>query len=438
MSKTRGCTEYQSLSRRKLISSLSGLAPGWMPMVQYQTDTHANGPLAPGTRDILLTVYLRGGMDGLTTCAPYGDANYYNLRSTIAVKPPDSTDTARRATDLDGFFGLPPAMLPVKDLYANGFLAFVHGTGSTDQTRSHFDAQHFMEVGKPDGYLWTGWVGRHLAMVAPSLNNAELRGIALGGELPLILEGAPKTIAVSNLNDISYGGYNETTAKRVAWLQTAYKDADAVLSAAATTTIKTVALLQSVNFANYQPGGGAKFRDSNGDDPYGFLTSMKASAALIKKDVGIEAINVDYGGWDTHDAMNPFDTYGQSKVLMDNLATGLRDFFLDVDSIGMMNRVTVVVMSEFGRAAFQNGTGGTDHGHGNAMILMGRNINGGKVYRQNFSLDPAKLSLGRDLEVTIDYRKVLAEVVSKRLGNSSIATVFPDFAPGTYLGICKS
>ena len=165
---------------------------------------------------------------------------------------------------------------------------------------------------------------------------------------------------------------------------------------------------------------------------------MKASAALIKKDVGIEAINVDYGGWDTHDAMNPFDTYGQSKVLMDNLATGLRDFFLDVDSIGMMNRVTVVVMSEFGRAAFQNGTGGTDHGHGNAMILMGRNINGGKVYRQNFSLDPAKLSLGRDLEVTIDYRKVLAEVVSKRLGNSSIATVFPDFAPGTYLGICKS
>jgi uncharacterized protein (DUF1501 family) len=437
MSRTPGCNEYQSLSRRKLISSLSGLAPAWVPTVQYQDESRLGGPYGAKTRDVLLTVYLRGGMDGLTTCAPYGDANYYNLRSTIAVKPPDNADKARRATDLDGFFGLPPAMLPVQELYKNGFLAFVHGTGSTDQTRSHFDAQHFMEVGKADGRLWTGWVGRHLAMVAPTLNNAELRGMALGGQLPLILEGAPKTIAVSNLNDISYGGYNETAAKRVAWLQTAYKDADAVLSSAANTTIKTVALLQSVDFAHYQPGGGAKYIDSNGNDQYGFLTSMKASAALIKKNVGIEAINVDYGGWDTHDAMNPFDTYGQSKVLMDNLAIGLRDFFVDVDSVGMMNRVTVVVMSEFGRAAFQNGTGGTDHGHGNCMILMGRNINGGKVYRQNFSLDSSKLSLGRDLEVTIDYRKVLAEVVSKRLGNPNIGSVFPDFAPGTYLGVCK-
>ena len=432
MPNPRGCNEYQSLSRRKLIASLGSLAPSWVPDVQYTSDRPISDSLVSTTRDVVLTVYLRGGMDGLTVCAPYA-----TLRPNIGIQPPDATNKARRATNLDGYFGLPVPMLPILDIYRNGFLAFVHGTGSTDPTRSHFDAQHFMEVGKPDGFLWTGWLGRHLAMVSPTSSTAELRGMALGGQLPLILEGAPKTIAVSNLNDISYGGPGETAAKRVAWLQTAYQDADAVLSAAATTTIKTVALLQSVNFSNYRPGGGATYQDSHSYDPYGFLTSMKAAAALIKKDVGIEAINIDYGGWDTHDAMNTFEDWGQMRQLMDNLAIGLRDFFLDVDSIGLMKRVTVVVMSEFGRAAFENGSAGTDHGHGNAMILMGRNLAGGKVYRSNFSLETSKLSLGRDLEVTIDYRKVLSEVVAKRLGNPNVSTVFPGYSPGTYLGVCR-
>ena len=442
MSKT-GCNEYQSLSRRQLLSSLKGLAPAWVPDVKYTEESQGNfdnGPIANtlGKRDILVTVYLRGGMDGLTTCVPWGDANYYSLRSTIAVHRPDDVDATRRAINLDGYFGMAPAMAPAADLFNAGVLAFVHGTGSTDQTRSHFDAQHFMEAGNADSLLFTGWVGRHLASVAPTVANADLRALALAGTLPLIMEGAPKTLAIPSLNDIQYGGRNETVDRRVAWLQTAYKEADAVLQSAANTTIKTVAMLQSVNFGSYVPGGGATFVDQHGSDPFGFLTSMKASAALIKKQVGIEAINIDYGGWDTHANADPFGEYGALHMLMDNLSRGLRDFYLDVDSAGLMGTVTVMVMSEFGRAAFENGSQGCDHGHGNCMLFMGKNVNGGKVYRKPaFSLDPAALSLGRDLEVTIDYRLLVAELLTKRLLNTNLASVLPTYTPGAYLGLFK-
>lgn len=430
-----GCLEYQNLSRRRALTALAGLVPSWVPMVQYEhaASTRPKG----GTRDLILTIYLRGGMDGLTTCLPYGDPNYYALRPNIGVPRPDSVDKARRAINLDGFFGVPQAMSPVADLFNAGVLAFVHGSGSTDPTRSHFDAQHFMEAGSPDTRLWTGWLGRHLAMVSPTNSNATIRAMALGGQLPLTLEGAPQTISATRIEDFQLGGDPTTLAKRTAFLQTAYADAEAMMKDAATTTIKTMGLLQGINFGSYVPGGGAKYTDSLGGDGNGFLTSMKAAAALIKKQIGIEAIHIDMGGWDTHIYEDPFGTYGLIKQQMDFLARGLAAFYADVNAANLMGSVTVVVMSEFGRAAKENGNAGTDHGHGNCMILMGNNVNGKKVYRNKFSLDQSALSQGRDLQVNIDYRLVLSEVLQKRLLNTAVSTIFPNYTPGTLLGVCK-
>jgi uncharacterized protein (DUF1501 family) len=443
---TTGCHEYRELTRRGLVTNigfhaLKGLAPSWLPSVVFSDDQKSKGSGAPGrgrldvSRDVVVSVYLRGGCDGLTMCVPYGEANYYAIRPTIAVPRPDQTTNSRRAIDLNGFFGLPQAMAAFKPFYDDEKFLIVHGTGSTHNTRSHFDAQQYMEAGKQDKALWTGWLGRHIATSSETKTGSLLRAIGLSGTLALTLEGGPKTTAISNLNDANYGGRSETEAARVNWLKTAYETAPAMLRESAENTIKTVELLRSLNFGSYTPGGGAQYNRPmpGGGGTYGgasdFGEACKATAALIKKDVGIEAIHLDFGSWDTHENQRPMEDYGPMFMNMWSLSTNLAALYTDISAAAMGGKVTIVVISEFGRIAMENGAEGTDHGHGNVMFVLGDNVNGGQVMTNWPGLANEQLFESNALAITIDHRDILAEVVKKRLKNDNIAAVFPDYVP---------
>lgn len=433
-----GCREYEQLTRRGMFHAAQqralDLAPKWLPNVTYAAEP-SHSRRFPTDRDIVVSIYLRGGCDGLTMCVPYGDAAYYRHRSSLAVPRPDQTTNANRGIDLNGYFALPRAMGAIKEIYDAGHFLIVHGTGSTDPTRSHFDAQQFMEAGKPDKGLWTGWLGRHLSSTTEMVPNSLLRAIGLSGLLALTLEGGPKATAFSSLTDYRYGGRSETETERVEWIRQAYESAPAALREAAQNTVRTVDLLRSVDYENYTPQNGAVYNPAlpSGGGTYGpandFGQSMRATAALIKKDVGVEAVHIDMGGWDTHEYQSPFEDYGAMSMLMYGLSTNLKAFFLDMEGMNLMSKVTVVIVSEFGRTVQQNGAAGTDHGHGNVVMLMGKNVNGGQVMTNWPGLDESQLFEQNALRITIDYRDILAEVVQKRLGNSNLGFVFPTYTP---------
>ncbi len=420
-----GCREYQELSRRQFLGTAGGAAamiasaPVWLPRVVFASEYCSN-------RDVIVSIYLRGGSDGLTMCVPYADGNYYAARSTLAVPPPSKTNPFS-AIDLDGFFGLAPAMEPLLDAYAAGHLLVVHATGSTDPSRSHFDAQRYMEVGKPaDPTVYTGWLGRHLLTAPPMKPDSVLRGVGLATGLQRTLIGAPQTLPIPDLDNFGLTGPAGTTAARLDALGDMYALVSDPLKAAAETTQHTIDVLNQIDFANYQPGGGAVYPADSA-----FAYSLKSTAALIKAEVGVEAVAIDLGGWDTHD--NQGSTQGTMADLMTNLSTGLAAFHADINS-GQPRNVIVVIMSEFGRRVAENGSGGSDHGHGNCMLLLGEKVRGGRVLTQWPGLAPDQLFQGRDLEVTIDFRDVLAEVVARRLGNPNLGYVFPDYTP-TFRGV---
>lgn len=413
-----GCPEYRRLSRRRFLAGAGGTAaafavPAWLPRVAYAQDYCS-------TRDVIVSIFLRGASDGLTICVPHAEDAYYTARPTLAIPRPDSSDP-NRATDLDGFFGIPPALTPLLPAWQAGNLLFVHACGSTDPSRSHFDAQRFMEVGKPaDSQLFTGWLGRHLFSVAPKTPGAVLRAVGIGYALQRTLQGAPAALPIPNLDTFGLTGNAATAAARRDALDDMYQLVADPLKAAATTTQVTIDLLDTIDFTGYVPAGGAVYPEG------GFGLALKSTAALIKADVGVEAVAIDRGGWDTHN--NQGSISGTMNTLMADLAAGLAAFHADIWAANGRN-VTVVIMSEFGRRLDENGSLGTDHGHGNAMLLLGNNIAGGRVLAQWPGLSPGQLFEQRDLQVTIDFRDVLAEIVQYRLGNSSLPFVFPDYTP---------
>jgi uncharacterized protein (DUF1501 family) len=421
------CDEYLRLSRRQFMAATGagGVAmtiPAWFPRVVFAQDYCSN-------RDVIVSVFLRGAADGLSLCVPYGDAPYYTARPTLAVLPPDPLHPTTTATDLDGFFGFPPAMTSLMPAYQAGHLLVVHACGSTDPSRSHFDAQRYMEVGKPaDSTLFTGWLGRHLFSVAPTLPNAVLRAVGIGYGLQRTLEGAPNAIPIPDLDQFGLNGNNSTTAMRLDALDDMFQLVADPVKAAAITTQATIALLNTINFAGYAPGGGAVYPGGS------FGYALKTTAALIRADVGVEAVSIDVSGWDTHNSQGVLT--GTMATLMTTLSQGLAAFHQDMNS-GNGKNVTTVCMSEFGRRVKENGTAaiaGTDHGHGNAMIVMGKDIAGGRVLRQWPGLATNQLFQGLDLQVTIDFRDILAEIVSRRLGNPDLSYVFPGYTP-TFRGI---
>jgi uncharacterized protein (DUF1501 family) len=308
--------------------------------------------------------------------------------------------------------------------YQAGKLLVVHACGSSDTSRSHFQAQRVMESGKNnDIALNTGWLGRHVASIAPMDPNATLRAVALSSSLPLTLNGGDKTLPVSNLDTYGITGTGSTLPARRSALQDMYTQTQDPLRAAALSTLQTIDTLNTIDFANYVPANGATY-PSGGAGTLSY--AMKTSAALVKAQVGVEAISVDVGNWDLHDNLGPIS--GAMASNMTNLSNCLGAFYRDVIASNGPN-VTVVVMSEFGRRLLENGNFGTDHGMGGAMFVMGQCVSGGRVLTNWPGLAPNQLFQGRDLAITIDYRDILAEVVQNRLGNPNLSTVFPLFTP---------
>ena len=360
----------------------------------------------------LVVIFQRGAADGLNIVVPWRESNYYAMRPTIAIPQ-------KQVLDLDGFFGLHPAMASLQPLYTQGHLAIIHATGSPDSTRSHFDAQDFMESGTP-GVKSTrdGWLNR--ALQAEDLRRRQehtaFRAVALDSDVPRTLAGKIPALAIGNVQDFAVGGRGPKPAPVANAFESMYdQSSDSLLHSAGDSTFEAIKMLRATDPAHYSPDPSAQYPDGP------FAKNMKQIAQLLKADLGVEAAFTDIGGWDTHQNQGSVD--GQ-------LANRLRDFS---DSIAAFWRdmgpeaenITLVTMSEFGRTAHQNGTGGTDHGHANAMFVLGGQVKGGKVYGKWPGLADHQLNEGRDLTITTDYRQVLGEIVSKTIGANNLEVTFP-------------
>ena len=406
------CAEYTSLSRRGFLGSTAAIGATSVSQLAFGA-----GRGSDRTRDVLVVVYLRGGMDGLTAVAPYGDADLYNARPTLAINPPGQTNGA---LDLDGFFGLAPSCAELLPAFQAGDLALVHAAGSTDPSRSHFTAQHRMETGTPNFGQTTisdGWIGRHLQTTAP-VGAGDLRALAVQSLLPRSMSGGPGALPANDPANFNFPGAPGLSGALRSVIETSYQRSAEPLKSAASSSLSAIDLLASVDFANYQPANGATY--PGGD----FGTKLVSAAAMIKADIGLECIEVDIPQWDHHAAMGPVN--GILALKLADLSAGLNAFYTDLSA--ELGRVTLVVKSEFGRRVAENGSAGTDHGHGGVMMVLGGNVNGGQVHGQWPGLDPVSLGNG-DLPITTDYRDVLAEILALRLGNTSLQDVFPQHTP---------
>ena len=383
----------------------------------------------------LVVIFQRGAADGLNIVVPHGEPSYYAMRPTINIPK-------KSVLDLDGFFGLHPAMASFQPLWKQKHLAIVHAAGSPDPTRSHFDAQDFMESGTP-GVKATddGWLNRALREL-PSGNSAAakyasgksakaaessaFRAIALGPSLPRILSGKEPAVALNNLNDFSVGGKNPKAIPISNTFEAMYENSvDTVLHGTGQETFDAVKMLQSADPSKYQPAAGANYPKGR------FGDSLRELAQLIKANLGVQVAFADIGGWDHH--VNEGSTQGQIANVLGEFSQSIAAFWTDLGNLG--EDTVVVTMSEFGRTARENGNRGTDHGHANVMFVLGGPVKGGKVYGRWPGLDQSQLYEGRDLAVTTDFRTVLSEVVERYLGNKDLKTVFPGFEgqPGQFV-----
>ena len=385
----------------------------------------AFGSVAPGSRPKrLVVIFQRGAADGLNIVVPHGERAYYAMRPSINIP-------GNQVLDLDGFFGLHPAMSSFLPMWNQRHLAIVHAAGSPDPTRSHFDAQDFMESGTP-GLKATpdGWLNRTLHSLPASPDKSAFRAIALGPALPRILTGAEPAVAVSNINDFGVGGRNPRATPIANTFEAMYdQSVDSVLHGTARETFDAVKMLKAADPAKYTPAPGAEY-------PRGrFGDSLRQVAQLIKANLGVQVAFADIGGWDHH--VNEGSTQGQIANVLREFSQSLAALWIDLGDLA--DDTVIVTMSEFGRTARENGNRGTDHGHANVMFVLGGPVKGGRVYGQWPGLDQSQLHEGRDLAVTTDFRRVLSEAVSRHLGNNKLEQVFPGYVDPTgrflnYLG----
>ncbi len=391
-----------------------GSTPAWLSRALYAQDT-------PGPRKkILVAIFQRGAVDGLNVVVPHGEQRYYDLRPTIAVPRPDGTPDS--AIDLDGFFGLHPSLKSLKPIYDSGHLAIVHAAGSPDPTRSHFDAQDYMESGTPGRKATPdGWLNRALPQEP---RESPVRAVSFTADLPRSLRGRNDAVAIANLSD-----FQVRDAAGALSFEEMYAGAiDKVLNGTGRETFDAVKLMQSIQKQPYTPANGASY-------PGGRLgNSLRQIAQLIKADVGLEVAFTDVAGWDTHvNEVGAKASVGQLPNLLANFGDTLAAFYRDLGD--RMADVIVVTMSEFGRTARENGNRGTDHGHANVMFVFGGGVKGGKVYGDWPGMAEEQLYEGRDLNLTTDFRDVLGELVARHMGNRQLASVFPGYAEPRFRGL---
>ncbi len=367
---------------------------------------------------VLVVVFQRGGMDGLNAVIPFKDRSYYSFRPTIAVSEPASGE--KRAIDLDGFYGLHPALAAMKPLFNKGRLAVIHAAGSPDNTRSHFDAQDYMELGTP-GVKNTpdGWLNRLLMENKKDEN--PFQAVAVTQRLPRILAGKAPALTMASVEEFRLRNSLMAPALERVYLNVK----DSMLRQAGEGLFDAMKILRSVE-ATTPPPVKAGYPDGR------FGSSLKQISRLIKANLGLEIAFTEIEGWDTH--VYQGGATGQMANRLKELGDGLAAFYQDLGD--RMEDVVLLTLSEFGRTARENGNGGTDHGHANVMFVMGGKIKGGRVYGRWPGLAPEVLYEGRDLALTTDFRAVCGEVLSRHLGQSEIDRVFPGYQrPSQALGL---
>jgi uncharacterized protein (DUF1501 family) len=374
---------------------------------------------------VLIVVFQRGAVDGLSMLVPHGDPDYYGARGSIAIARPSAG--AEGAIDLDKFFGLHPSLSGLKPLWDERRLAAVHAVGSPNTTRSHFDAQDYMESGTP-GVKSTedGWLARGLA-AQPAPQASPFRAVALGPALPRVLRGEVGAVAMMSLAEFDVreaaaltGGVNARTGFESLYEQ-GVRD---LLYGTGRETFDAVKMLKAAAPQRIQPANGAMY-------PRGrFGESLRQIAQLIRADVGLEVAFADVSGWDTHAAQG--NERGQLATRLEEFGDGLAA--LDRDLGDRMRDVMVLTMSEFGRTVRENGNRGTDHGHGTAMFVIGGAAKGGKVYGRWPGLAPEQLHERRDLAITTDFRSLFSEVAVRHLGTPA-GPLFPGFTNTASPGI---
>jgi uncharacterized protein (DUF1501 family) len=405
-------------------SGLALVAGGFLPNVFVRMARAGT----PGSRRVLVVVFQRGAVDGLNVVVPFGEKAYYDARPSIAIPRPGSGENA--ALDLDGFFGLHPSLAPLLPLFRDGSAAFVHAAGSPDPTRSHFDAQDFMESGTPgvkvttDGFLSRALAGSKAETPSP------LRAVALTPALPRILAGSAGAVSMTNVSEFGIRAGSSSGAASDSF-ESMYGEAVAgTLGGTAKESFEAARILKSADPARRAAENGAEYPRS----PFG--NSLKQIAQLVKSDVGLEVAFTDVGGWDTHAGEG--GAQGQLGNRLRDYGQAIAAFAKDLGS--RMADVTLVTVSEFGRTVRENGNRGTDHGHANVMLLVGGGVKGGKVYGRWPGLDAPKLYENRDLSVTTDFRDVFGEVLENRLRVSSLRSVFPGYEsdPKKRLGVISA
>ena len=429
-----------SINRRAFVraGSLALVALG-LPPVFLERTLLAQPGAAAARKKTLICIFQRGAVDGLNMVVPFGETEYYARRRAIAIPAP--TSAGNGALDLNGFFGMHPALQPLHELYGRKELSIVTAVGSPHPTRSHFDAQDFMETGTPgvkstrDGWLnrvvqntdCADCSGRSVADGAAhsadhaagqvgmaSAYSPALRAIAMGAAMPRALRGEAPALAIEDLTRFGVGnardGDVQSSFERVYGTQ-----AGDLVTGAADEAFEAVRILKSINPQQYGPASGIEYPNGN------FGRSMQQIAQLVKSGVGVEIAFADLGGWDTHQAEG--GVQGQLATRLTEFSRGIRALYDDLGD--KMEDVVILTMSEFGRTVAENGTGGTDHGHANTMFVMGGSVAGGKILGEWPGLAREKLYEGRDLAITTDFRDVFAEVVSGHLGTGNLGEVFP-------------
>jgi uncharacterized protein (DUF1501 family) len=403
----QSCVEHAMVKRRTL---LGGIAAG-VAVSTVSVDL-AFAASASYAGDTLVVVSLHGGFDGLSAIVPIGDPDYYRARPTIAV--PKS-----RVIAGDGTFGLHPALAPLLPAWQNGRLAAVHAVGQPNPTRSHFAAMETMEHAAPGTSVRTGWLDRMLGVTSASGGASPLAGVSMGSAMPdRLLAGPSADVSMRTIDSLTLAGDGKRPI--AAALRTMYADAPPHLAApalAAGRALAAMAAPRAVPAGTGYPGTdlGAALRDV---------------ARLIKANAGLVTATVDCGDWDMHEALGPAVAGQRMHDNLADLATALAAFSADLGS-AVMNRVTVLTISEFGRRVAENGSHGADHGHGNAMLLLGGGVKGGKVYTRWPTVAASALVDG-DLAATTDYRSVIGELLQKRCGLGDLSSVFPGAKPSTF------
>jgi uncharacterized protein (DUF1501 family) len=399
--------------------ALLALGAGGSPLFLGRTALAA-AP-AGGRRRVLVAIFQRGAMDGLAAVPLLGDPALAKLRPRLAL-PAGRAAGAAAALDLDGRFGLHPALGALEPLYRQGLLAVVHAVGSPDPTRSHFDAQDYMETGTP-GRKGTasGWLNRVAGLLGHE--PAPLRAVAMAPQLPRALYGEEPAVAVADLADLAVRAPGGVAAGAAAGagFEALYEETSAeLLRGAGRDAFDALAALSAAGVAGHRPPAGAGYpRGGLGD-------ALSQVAALIKADVGLEVAFAESGGWDTHVAQGAGD--GTFARRARDLAGAIAAFWTDLGA--RRDQVVVMTMTEFGRTVAENGSGGTDHGHGSCLFVLGAGVDGGRVHGTLAGLDRDQLYEGRDLPATTDFRAVFAGVAGAHLGIADDQAMFPGWTGG--------